>query len=101
MTCRRAPEFAAGQFLELVQRLLEISAASLLFDLAADQVLGADQAIILRDFVIARRYPLVDSRAIRNCTTGVRCELQGVRDSCVCSHQWACNVHVRSSKRNV
>ena len=62
MTSRRAPEFAAGKFLEFVHYLLEISLGSLLFDLAADGVTGEHRATVLREFASARRHFEVDPK---------------------------------------
>ena len=56
MICRRAPDLAAGRFLEFLRLLARVYLNGLLFELAKVGVQGQDRAVILRDFDSMRHY---------------------------------------------
>ena len=56
MACRRAPEMAAGQFMDAMKSFLAVCASSLLVELTSIDVPAGDIGIITRDFAAARRH---------------------------------------------
>ena len=56
MSCRRAPEMAAGDFAELVTTLLGFASNSILCELAALRIEEVDKALIMRAFNSARTH---------------------------------------------
>ena len=56
MSCRRAPEMAAGTFMHLLQKMLNALGNTMAFELAELGLVAPDIAAVMRDFTSAKRH---------------------------------------------